>query len=500
MTASVGFAKVLDAVLTYGHEEHSQRSIKSLTGAAAATVRKGLQPFAGHEPLLLAKPIRFSPEMGLVLAFSVGSESVRAGLVDANGEIHYRHSAPAGNDQLSQSPEALLDRVRHQAIRVLEDAFESGKLLRKTDGTLPLLGAALALPAPVDRDHILRGRALTHEGWNTRSSGGERVSLNNRLSALLGPPFQPETAQVMNDCNAAAVAIAFECVREREPPRKAGAPREHERTMAMVVRVSGGVGAGMIEIAGDSEHAHVSRFLKSRVMVGTNGLAGELGHLPISRSAIERINDASKSIEGLAPLEWNSICTCGEKHHLQALVGWKALCERLGLPTEGPETRTSLLEKYINPQPGQESQAAVRALEDAGRIIGRALTGTVLALDPHSITVLGALAGPNLLHGLASASDEWSNALWRGRKVAFEKPRHGSTYVSLRGAGLALIRAQRHRKLREIGAGRFGGLTPLLPYSQAHFEALRDAEIAPFAAEAPPPDGADMATVPMFSS
>lgn len=471
------FGKVLDTVLTHGGRELDQHEVALLAGASDGTVSKGRKTIHGRGPLLLPAPVGFAPQMGLVLACSVGSESVRAGIVDANGTVHRPHSASPMRDQLQANPEELLQRVRLQALRSLEDAFDDGDLFG-SGNTLPLIGAALALPAPVDRDHRLRGSALKHKDWQRAASatGTSSInpSLNDRFAAVLGAPFDAKTAQVMNDCNAAAVATAFERVRELEPPRASSEAPSRARTTAMVVRVSGGVGLGMIEIAGDSEDLHVSRFLKSRVMVGTNGLAGEIGHLPVSRSAIENINEASKRFDGLNPLDWNRPCTCGKPHHLQGLVGWHALCERLDLSLDDAEaTCTDVLEPYINPAAGEENEAAARALKDAGKIVARALTGPVLALDPHSITVIGALAGPALLSGFKDASSEWTKAFWTGRHVAFAPPLHGSKFMALRGAGLALLRAHRHRKLRDIGTGSWEKVALDLCYQRKHLNAIK---------------------------
>ena len=475
MTAAA-FSRVLDTVLTYGAQELDQHRVAGLAGVVDSTVSRGRKEHNGYGALLLPAPVRFSPEMGLVLACSVGSESVRAALVDANGQLHNPHSAEPRRDQLGLSPDELMQRIRHQVVRVLEDAFDDGELLRPVDGTLPVVAAALALPAPLSRDHRLRGKALTHPDWRPRTDDLDQLppTLNEHFSVALGAPFEPSTAQVMNDCNAAAVAVAFDRVRVTEPPRKTTDEPKRERTTAMVVRVSGEVGSGMIEIAGDGDDPHVSRFLKSRVMVGTNGLAGELGHLPISKHAIDRINERSSTVAGLKPLNWDAECSCGKPHHLQALVGWQAMGRRLTLPVDDPaNTCTAVLAPYLSPTAGDQDQAAARALEDAGRIIGRALTGPVLALDPHSVTFIGALAVGDLMTGLKDARGEWKDAFWTGRQVAFDPPEGGSLFLTLRGAGLALLRAQRHRRLRDIAAGKWDGLAPLLPYSRVHLAAMR---------------------------
>ena len=302
---------MLDTVLTYGAQERDQHDIALLSHTSDSTVSKACRGGqGGHGPLLTGTPVRFSPELGLVLAMSLGSESARAGLVDANGTIHYEHSADAARDQLALAPDLLLARVCEQAACVLDDAFREGDLLR-ADGTLPLLMAALALPAPVDRDHRLRGFALTHPDWGQRDPARMKrtaETLNDRLARALGDPFTASTSQVLNDCNAAVVAVAFERVRERDAPHedaKAAKAKRRERTTALLLRVSGGIGAGIIEIAGDKDPIHVSRFLKSRVMVGTNGLAGEIGHLPVSASAVERVNAASAEFD-LEPIDYET--------------------------------------------------------------------------------------------------------------------------------------------------------------------------------------------------
>ena len=133
-----------------------------------------------------------------------------------------------------------------------------------------------------------------------------------------------------------------------------------------------------------------------------------------------------------------------------------------------------MLDPYINPGEGEQDQDAARALKDAGRLIGRALTGPVLTLDPHALTVIGALSVPHLVDGLEDARGEWEKAFWTGRNVAFDRPLHGSKFMALRGAGLIMLRAHRHRKLREIGAGKWGDLQPLLRYTREHFIALAE--------------------------
>jgi predicted NBD/HSP70 family sugar kinase len=234
------------------------------------------------------------------------------------------------------------------------------------------------------------------------------------------------------------------------------------------------VGVGIVEVASDPDQIHVSRFLKSRVMVGTHGLAGEIGHLPIAESIVANLNTRSANIPGLAPIDYAALCACGQPHHLQALVNGTAIAHRLSLSvTESDAPLSWLLREYLDPETNGADQAANRALEDAGRLIGRALTGSVLALDLKALTVIGALARPALVEGIGKARREWGDAFWKGPLVEMVEPQNDPNLVVARGAGLALLRKHRHRQLREIGRGLLNDQAALLPIDRGFVDRLR---------------------------
>ncbi|MFI2435340.1 ROK family protein [Streptomyces sp. NPDC018693] len=100
---------------------------------------------------------------------------------------------------------------------------------------------------------------------------------------------------------------------------------------------------------------------------GTRGFAGELGHVPVHPDGPE--------------------CVCGGRGCLEQYAGEEAVLRSAGL--ELGEDRVGLLAGRATD--GDED--VQRALRDAGRALGVALTGAVNLLDPQGVVLGGALAG-----------------------------------------------------------------------------------------------------------
>ncbi|MFF7331437.1 ROK family protein [Streptomyces sp. NPDC008150] len=103
-----------------------------------------------------------------------------------------------------------------------------------------------------------------------------------------------------------------------------------------------------------------------RVLRGTRGFAGELGHVPVRP-------------EGPA-------CPCGGRGCLEQYAGEEAVLRAAGL--EPGADRVGLLAERA--AAGDENVR--RALRDAGTALGIALTGAVNLLDPETVVLGGALA------------------------------------------------------------------------------------------------------------
>jgi predicted NBD/HSP70 family sugar kinase len=104
-----------------------------------------------------------------------------------------------------------------------------------------------------------------------------------------------------------------------------------------------------------------------RLLRGTRGFAGELGHVPVRP-------------EGPP-------CPCGGRGCLEQYAGEEAVLRAAGL--EPREDRVGLLAERA----AQGDVEVRRALRDAGTALGIALTGAVNLLDPETVVLGGALSG-----------------------------------------------------------------------------------------------------------
>jgi predicted NBD/HSP70 family sugar kinase len=115
------------------------------------------------------------------------------------------------------------------------------------------------------------------------------------------------------------------------------------------VRLSAGIGLGLV--------------LAGRAFGGTCGIAGELGHVRVSRDG--------------------PICRCGNRGCLEIVASPNAVAKLLGPAV----TVAELLDLARGGDRG-----AQRAIADAGELIGEALATLVTLLNPKLIVVGGVLA------------------------------------------------------------------------------------------------------------
>lgn len=205
-----------------------------------------------------------------------------------------------------------------------------------TEDGLTVVGAVVAVPGVLKRENVLNAPNL---GWQDVSIAEE---LQERLPAVRLPPGCD------NEANVAALGELW-----------FGAGPD----AGDFLHVSGEIGIG----AGIIVDGHVFR--------GARGFAGELGHTRV---------DA----EG-------PVCACGSRGCLEGVAGQEAMLRAAGLtdatpgssrgPAESISTLTELLESG--------DDAALAAVERAGRALGDALAAAVKLIDPD-VVVLGGIFAP----------------------------------------------------------------------------------------------------------
>ncbi|MEE1752524.1 ROK family protein [Streptomyces sp. SP18CS02] len=206
-------------------------------------------------------------------------------------------------------------------------------------------GARLALPGLVSGGTV---RQAPNLGWNRVAAEG----LFARALSALRPGRRALPVGSDNEANAAALAELWFGGLER---------------VRSFVYLTGEIGVGGALVV-DGE-----------LMRGAHGFAGEIGHVVV---------DA----EGPG-------CRCGSRGCLEQYAGQSALLRGAGIDERTGTTGVEELEKRAR---GGDARA-VAALERAGGMLGRVLSGAVNLLDPDAV-VLGGIYRP-LMPWLGPAAD-----------------------------------------------------------------------------------------------
>ncbi|MGW5126790.1 ROK family protein [Streptomyces sp. NPDC004069] len=292
-----------------------------LTRAAVSTlvdelVRTGLLEELGPErPGRVGRPgsaLAVSGHGPAGVGAEVGVDHLAACVVDLRGQVRAR--AVRHGTNRGRSPEPVTSELTALIRQVVAEAERQD---------LWPAGLSVAVPGLVARDGRTVVRAPNLD-WN-----------DTDLGALL-PPGLPLT--VDNEANFGGLAELW---------LGEDTPRDFLHVSAEI-----GIGAAMV--------------VDGRLLRGTRGFAGELGHVPVEP-------------EGPA-------CPCGGRGCLEQYAGEEAVLRAAGL--EPGEGRVGLLAARA----AEGDENVRRALRDAGRALGVALTGAVNLLDPQSVVLGGALA------------------------------------------------------------------------------------------------------------
>ncbi|MEU6658945.1 ROK family transcriptional regulator [Streptomyces sp. NPDC046821] len=242
----------------------------------------------------------------------VGVDHLAACVVDLSGEIRARAEVRVANR--GREPGPVLGELAVLIRQVTDQAEQEG--LRPS-------GLAVAVPGLVARDTHTVVRASNLDWHDTD------------ISALL-PTDLPLT--VDNEANFGALAELW----------------LGNDTPADFLHVSAEIGIGAALV------------VDGRLLRGTRGFAGELGHVPVRP-------------EG-------PVCPCGGRGCVEQYAGEEAVLRAAGI---GPgEDRVGLLAERA----AEGDKDVRRALRGAGSALGVALTGAVNLLDPRAVVLGGALS------------------------------------------------------------------------------------------------------------
>lgn len=271
---------------------------------------------------------------GPVLALDLGGSQIRAGVVSAEGRILVRtgRRTPSG---VGPGPviEACIEELRRAAATVSPDVRRS------------LVGLGLAAPGPLDP-----ATGLLVEPPNF-GPGFIDVPFRAPIAEALGLP-----AALERDTNVAALAeLEF------------GAARGCRDFLYLTI--STGIGGAIV--------------VEGRLYGGSDGMAGELGHIPV----------------GFA----GPICGCGGVGHVEAYASGAGMARiATGLVSRGAARGLAERARAIAPRELEGRDIAELAdhgdpeslaiIEDGRRALGQLMVGLVNTFNPETIVIGGSVA------------------------------------------------------------------------------------------------------------
>jgi glucokinase len=280
-----------------------------------------------------------------VIAADIGGTHFRVGLFDAQG----RRLLVSEHDTLRSAG-------REWLLAQLPDLCR--KTMDKSD--YPVTACGVSFGGPVDFERQ-RATSLHAPGW-------EDFPLSEWFQETLGLPCRMD-----NDANAGALGEF-----------RFGAGRGLRSLV--YVTLSTGIGGGLIS--------------DGKVIRGRDGMAGEIGHLPVS--------------------DTGALCSCGARGCLETFCSGPAIAQRgQEWATRRPDSVARLIEisggviekitaRAVIQAASEGDMAAERILREAGRWLGRALLVVIRLLNPDKIILGGgvAQAGKLLLDPVLEALDE----------------------------------------------------------------------------------------------
>lgn len=324
---------------------NTRRELQLTTGLSRITVAQRVDALLGAGLVKEAGEARSTGgRRPSRLVFDVGRTALAVAAVDT------RHAVTAITDlggtvlerarlsiDITDGPEAVLGALT-----------ESLEELSNRDGVsgLPLSGAGICVPGPVDRQTGHPAQPPIMPGWDGYPIGEHLGDALSRLDASTEPRFAGPVF-VENDADAMAFG-----------EYSSGYP---DCPSLCLLKVSTGIGAGLV--------------IGGQVYGGVDGGAGDIGHIRLAGES--------------------AVCQCGSSGCVAAVASGRAVARELtrrGIPARSGSDVARLLAG------GQAD--AVALTREAGRRIGEVMATVVSMVNPGLLVVGGDLASTALIEGL----------------------------------------------------------------------------------------------------
>lgn len=319
------------SALTRG-QHLSQRQLVNETGLSRATVNRIVNTLTERELIesqrapesdsgAPAEVLSIRRRVGAALSIDFGRSHIRVILRDLDAE--------SGDDGLLDHTDVD---VPNEALRSLDIAVEMAKSVLRDSAfrAEDLVGVCIGLPAPVDRVHGRVAVPRAMPGWKSLKPAAE---LRSRL--LWEAPMMLE-----NDANLGAMAEL-----------EWGAGRDH--SSMVYVKWAAGIGGGIV--------------VDGRLVRGGEGLAGEIGHIPVPDLTDPRRCES-----------------CEVRGCLESVAGGQALAAD---PATASETLWEMIQAARAEGPGGTNR---QRLHGAAEMVGRSLGPVISTLNPEVLVIGGA--------------------------------------------------------------------------------------------------------------
>ena len=262
----------------------------------------------------------------------VGGTTVKMGLFQTDGQLVEKWEIPTRTEE---GGKAILPDIA---------AYAMAKLVEKDISREDVAGIGIGVPGPIDADGVVPHTA--NLGWGYKE-------VTKELSELTGV-----TCKGGNDANVAALGEMWK-----------GAAAGHRS--GVMVTLGTGVGGGII--------------IDGRIVVGTNGAGGEIGHIHVDDS-----------------IPW--LCGCGNQGCLEQVASANGIV-RLAKWMQETEAKETVLDletmtaKEVWDAVKDGDACACEVAERFGKYLGLALANIASTVDPEVFVIGGGVskAGPVIL-------------------------------------------------------------------------------------------------------
>jgi glucokinase-like ROK family protein len=271
-------------------------------------------------------------DLGIVAGVYIGATSCDIILADIAGKIYGRYSEPGS---VRSGPTPVLEHIGTLLEKIVQDSGWA---------TDRLLAIGIGVPGPVDFAKGLLSSPPIMPGWD-----------GFPIIQTVQKRFPTARAVVDNDVNLMALGEQY-----------CGLSKDCENSI--FIKIGTGIGAGII--------------CNGRIYRGTNGCAGDIGHISVKKDG--------------------PLCSCGNRGCLEALAAGPAIAER---GVEAAQAGTSpLLASYFAKNGGslrsedvgraarEGDPGAIEIIRESGQMIGDVLASLVNFHNPEVIIIGGGVS------------------------------------------------------------------------------------------------------------